>query len=187
MWANFLDINSDGSISSKYTCKQVLEEFCKFFGYTCRINGISVFFTQPTENTATFTRFTALNGTGVEVARSTFNITNEMFATNDNHEEIHPGIGKVTVTGKNYKAVMTFKQNGRDQLVSVSRKKNKVTVKLKTGNASNHHIMIDAYKYEEDGKERGTVRHSFDTYGYYNQSVPGTWGRIAPCRDTVTS
>ncbi len=60
-------------------------------------------------------------------------------------------IGKVTVTGKNYKAVMTFKQNGRDQLVSVSRKKNKVTVKLKTGNASNHHIMIDAYKYEEDG------------------------------------
>ena len=97
MWANFLDINSDGSISSKYTCKQVLEEFCKFFGYTCRINGISIFFTQPTENTATFTRFTALNGKGVEVPRSTFNITNEMFATNDNHEEIHPGIGNVTV------------------------------------------------------------------------------------------
>ncbi len=59
--------------------------------------------------------------------------------------------GKVTVTGKGYKAVMTFKQNGRDEMVSVSRKKNKVTVKVKYGSAALHRISVNAYKYDDDG------------------------------------
>lgn len=97
MWANFLDINSNGTIVSKYTCKQVLEEFCKFFGYTCRMYGTNVYFTQPTENTALFTRFTSLSGSGTEVSRGTFNITGAMIASTDNRESVHPGIGKATV------------------------------------------------------------------------------------------
>ena len=97
MWANFLEVNSNGEIKSKYTCKQVLEEFCKFFGYTCRMYGKYVYFTQPTENTATFTRFSSLTGNGSAVSRSSFNITDAMLVTTDNREEIHPGIGKATV------------------------------------------------------------------------------------------
>ena len=97
MWANFLDVNSNGGIVSKYTCKQVLEEFCKFFGYTCRMYGTYVYFTQPTENTAIFTRFASLSGSGTEVSRGTFNITGAMIANTDNRESVHPGIGKATV------------------------------------------------------------------------------------------
>ena len=97
MWANFLDVNSNGEIVSKYTCKQVLEEFCKFFGYTCRMYGTNVYFTQPTENTAIFTRFASLSGTGTAVSRGTFNITGAMIANTDNRESVHPGIGKATV------------------------------------------------------------------------------------------
>ena len=59
--------------------------------------------------------------------------------------------GKVTVTGSGFKATLTFKQNGQDQLVSVKRSKKKVTAKFKLGPTSKHILYISAYKTLEDG------------------------------------
>ena len=103
IWANFLDTDSDGTIKPKYTCKQVLEEVCKFFGWTCRMCGTEVFFTMPVDNTAGFTRLTptqmsqdeVVNGTYVD--RQNLTITDAMFVDIDNHEYVVPGIGNVTV------------------------------------------------------------------------------------------
>ena len=104
MWANFLTTDSQGNITSKYSCRQVLEEFCKLFGYTCRMHGTYVYFTQPTENTNVFAYFdnTMLlpNGnvkTPTTSNRGTFSVTGSMIANMDNHEEVHPGVRKCTV------------------------------------------------------------------------------------------
>ena len=97
MWANFLDTDSNNNVVCKYTCKQVLEEFCKFFGYTCRIHGTVVYFTQPTGNNVGFSSYTTLAGTPTAVQRGSFSITGSMLCDTENHEEIHPGIGKATV------------------------------------------------------------------------------------------
>lgn len=97
MWANFLTTDSSNNVVCKYTCKQVLEEFCKFFGYTCRMHGTYVYFTQPTEGTNTFTYFTSLKGTGNNYSQGSFSITDAMLADTNHHEELHPGIGKATV------------------------------------------------------------------------------------------
>ena len=97
MWANFLDTDSNNNVVCKYTCKQILEEFCKFYGYTCRMNGTKVYFTQPTQDTADFSSYSSLAGTATQVSRGTFSITDAMFADNENHEEVHLGIGKATV------------------------------------------------------------------------------------------
>ena len=97
MWANFLDTDSNNNVVCKYTCKQVLEEFCKFFGYTCRIHGTVVYFTQPTGNNVGFSSYTTLAGTPTAVQRGSFSITGSMLCDTDNHEEVHPGIGKATV------------------------------------------------------------------------------------------
>ena len=99
MWANFLTTDSNNIVICKYTAKQVLEEFCKFFGYTCRMYGTYVYFTQPTENTATFTRFSSLANinNGAPVDRATISLTGAMIANMDNQEQICPGVGKVTV------------------------------------------------------------------------------------------
>ena len=97
MWANFLDVDSNNNVVCKYTCKQVLEEFCKFFGYTCRMHGDCVYFTQPTGNNVGFSRYSNLTGSPDSFPRSTFNITDAMLCDTDDHEEIHPGIGKATV------------------------------------------------------------------------------------------
>ena len=97
MWANFLDTDSNNNVVCKYTCKQVLEEFCKFFGYTCRMHGTVVYFTQPTGNNIGFSSYTTLAGTPTAVQRGSFTITDAMLCDTDNREEIHPGIGKATV------------------------------------------------------------------------------------------
>ena len=100
MWANFIDTDSTGTPKAKYTYKQVLEEVCKFFGYTCRMHGDKVYFTMPVDNNQGFTAYTTstiLSGNGTYSSRGTFGISDEMFCDTDNHEEVHPGIGKVTV------------------------------------------------------------------------------------------
>lgn len=107
IWANFLETDNTGTIVAKYTCYQVLEEVCKFFGYTCRMQGDAVYFTQPTGNTLGFTEYShenlynssthqAVSGTYSE--RGSFSILNNMLASNDMEEQVVPGVGKVTVS-----------------------------------------------------------------------------------------
>lgn len=98
IWANFLTNDNNGTITARYTCYQVLEEVCKFFGYTCRMIGDAVYFTQPTGNTLGFTDYTSLTGTGTYSERGTFAINDNMFASNNMQEQVVPGVGKVTVS-----------------------------------------------------------------------------------------
>lgn len=111
MWANFIDTieegNADGvsttKVVPKYTCRQVLEEVCKLFGWCCRMHGTYVYFTMPVDNSQGFSYFNAdqmistATSRGTNEARGSFSITNAMFCDNDNHEQVLPGIGKVTV------------------------------------------------------------------------------------------
>lgn len=98
IWANFLTNDNNGTITARYTCYQVLEEVCKFFGYTCRMIGDAVYFTQPTGNTLGFTDYTSLTGTGTYSERGTFAINDNMLASNNMQEQVVPGVGKVTVS-----------------------------------------------------------------------------------------
>lgn len=98
IWANFLTNDNSGTITARYTCYQVLEEVCKFFGYTCRMIGDAVYFTQPTGNTLGFTDYASLTGTGTYSERGTFAINDNMLASNNMQEQVVPGVGKVTVS-----------------------------------------------------------------------------------------
>ena len=98
IWVNFLTNDNNGTITARYTCYQVLEEVCKFFGYTCRMIGDAVYFTQPTGNTLGFTDYASLTGTGTYSERGTFAINDNMFASNNMQEQVVPGVGKVTVS-----------------------------------------------------------------------------------------
>lgn len=97
MWGNFLETDSNNNVVCKYTCKQVLEEFCKFFGYTCRMHGDCVYFTQASAGNVGFSRYSTLTGSPTAIQRGTFALTDSMFANTDDHEEVHAGIGKATV------------------------------------------------------------------------------------------
>jgi hypothetical protein len=109
MWANFIDTVEDGitvHTVAKYTYGQLLEEVCKFFGYTCRMVGENVYFTMPVRKGSDakvgFTEYTleqiaTANASGTYHSPETFNINNGMFCDTNNHEQILPGYKKVTV------------------------------------------------------------------------------------------
>lgn len=43
----FLQTDDEGYIISKYNCHDIISHLCEFFGWVCRIDGASVFFTLP--------------------------------------------------------------------------------------------------------------------------------------------
>jgi hypothetical protein len=45
-WSNFADKDEDGHLTSKYNCCDVVEEVCKFFGWSARAKGMTVYFEQ---------------------------------------------------------------------------------------------------------------------------------------------
>jgi hypothetical protein len=99
---NFIETDTTG-VSPKYSLKEVLEEVCKLFGYTCRLHGTSIYFTMPVTKTGHtevgFTHYSSLTSTSGRryINRGTFSITDAMFTDDDNNEQVLPGIGKVTV------------------------------------------------------------------------------------------
>lgn len=44
LWSNFADKDEDGRLTSKYNYRDLLEEICKFFGWSARVNGTTVSF-----------------------------------------------------------------------------------------------------------------------------------------------
>ena len=46
-WSNFSDYDSDGTSRSRYNCMELLEEVCKFWGWTCRTYGRDIYFCAP--------------------------------------------------------------------------------------------------------------------------------------------
>lgn len=104
-WRNFLSEDGD-ELRSRFTCLGLLQELCKFFGWSCRSMGQTVYFTSITDdhcNTRTITYTlaqlaTASGGTGA--AMQWLTLTNGMFATNAHSEEFVAGIKKATVNSE---------------------------------------------------------------------------------------
>ena len=99
MWTNFLDTDSEGNVNTKYNCLELLEEVCKFFGWTCRMQGTCIYFTSMGNPAAAtdFSEYTSLLTTGTAGTTATKTLTISMVGSDDNTEEVHPGIRRVTV------------------------------------------------------------------------------------------
>lgn len=48
-WMNFLEEDQNHSIVAKYNYYELLEEMCRFFGWTCRTFGANIYFLSPDE------------------------------------------------------------------------------------------------------------------------------------------
>lgn len=98
IYGNFLDTDNQGNIEAKYTCYEVLEEVCKFFGYSVRMCGDAVYFSTPAVSGAAWSRKSSLTDSGTQaVSASTFSITEAMLASTDQQEEVEPGRKSITV------------------------------------------------------------------------------------------
>ena len=85
--------------------------------------------------------------------------------------------GKVTFTGKNFKATITITQFGCDRIVSAVRKGNKVTVNLKLGDAPLHGLFI----YASKGKKGENIFSGSNKKTTYTFKVKKGWTYDVGC------
>ena len=109
LWRNFVDV-ANGVRKGRMSCLSILEELCKFFGWSCRTFGDGVYFTSIFDSTRS-SRYimysvSALNNittevpAGTEVNITTVTVDDTKFASTDLSEEIMPGIKSVTVNSE---------------------------------------------------------------------------------------
>jgi hypothetical protein len=106
-WDLFKEVDSDGTVTPKYTCGELLEEICKFFGWTCRVSGRNVFFTSADDAlTPAYTVLDAqelydLGQTGTTTYSTAgwqqVNISGNVYADDENEELYLTGVRKATV------------------------------------------------------------------------------------------
>lgn len=106
-WLNFVEYDEDGTARSKYNCLELLEEVCKFFGWTCRTYADNIYFTAADDviSDAGWTRmeyydlYEIAGGHSIQPTYLNWNNENvSFFANTDNEEQYLQGIRKVTVT-----------------------------------------------------------------------------------------
>ena len=103
-WRNFLTENGV-ELTSSFTCLGLLQELCKFFGWTCRTSGAGVYFTAITDGlrnqrwlSCPMAQLQASSPVFTPVAMNSLALTDAMFASTDHSEEYIPGVKKVTVS-----------------------------------------------------------------------------------------
>lgn len=104
-WRNFLN-NEGSNLESRFSCLGVLQELCKFFGWSCRSMGAGIYFCSITDdhrNTRTLAytlqELAAASG-GTGAAMQTLTLADSDFTTTDHNEEYIPGIKKATVNSE---------------------------------------------------------------------------------------
>ena len=115
---------------------------------------------------------------------------NDFMIVFDVNKSTRTRTGKITVTGKNYKATLNITQFSADCITSAKRKGNKVIVKLQKGTAPVHGLWIEqchedeegsSYKYMYDGPFKGTkytftVKPGYIYYVGYGPMFLYEWG-----------
>lgn len=103
-WRNFLTENGV-ELTSRFTCLGLLQELCKFFGWTCRTSGDGVYFTAITDGlrnqrwlSCPLAQLQAASPVFTPVTMKSLALTDAMFASTDHSEEYIPGVKKVTVS-----------------------------------------------------------------------------------------
>ena len=105
VWRNF--INGGLTPSGKFSCLGLLEEVCKFFGWSCRTQGTGIYFTNDTDSIQNdhFIKYSVAGlltpSSGYTTANfQTLALADSAFKTTNQTEQFIPGVKKVTVNSE---------------------------------------------------------------------------------------
>ena len=108
-WLNFLDKEDDGSYTGKYDCLTLLEEICKFWGWTCRIHEDDLWFVCPDDDLDPdyigieqsdlydYLEAGQIPSQYQEGSWGSINTDTDIYATTENSTEVQLGIRKATI------------------------------------------------------------------------------------------
>lgn len=156
-WMNFIDQDDDGNFVAKYDYYTLLEEVCKFFGWTCRTDGTQIWFLSPDEQfSEDYSRFNMQDlyqlGQDTLVQPQTgryafIDIEGDVYASTDNSIQLIRGVHNVKVTAD---------INRQEVVISIPYDKIEDIYKLNT---------VNDFRYGADG--HWFSLHAFDGTGAY--------------------
>ena len=108
-WQNFVVEDDDNILSSRFDNLTVLEDICKFWGWTCRIQGTTVYFARPDDSdhtTALVLTYANLStlaggtdaGTTSETFAQSLSMYGDIYASTNNTETFVRGYSKARVS-----------------------------------------------------------------------------------------
>ena len=107
-WQNFVNEDSDGNLSARFTMFQCLEDMCRFWGWTARTYGTDMYLTCADDTTETtwlklsYSNLTTMAGgstAGTTESFSATTLSGDIFASDNNDDLLQRGYKKATVTG----------------------------------------------------------------------------------------
>ena len=125
IWRNFLD-EDDGTLKPSYNCQEILEEVCKFYGWSCRTHGDGIWFTNITDSerndmVQVFTMAQLANGSSSTFETFTSHaLADADFASTDHSEEWIPGCKSVKFNSE-LNAFDTIVEVPKDELLKAHR------------------------------------------------------------------
>ena len=128
LWRNFLD-EDDGTLKPSYNCKEILEELCKFYGWSCCTHGDGIWFTCITDDerndvvgVSTMAQLAA-GQVGSYVWFDDITLADADFASTDHSEEWIPGCKSVAFNSE-LNAFDTIIEVPKDELLKKYRNNN---------------------------------------------------------------
>ena len=165
-WENFIKIDNESTRVAKYNYLQLLEEVCKFWGWTCRTSGDQIYFTSADEDFDV--DFIVMDEYGfqdidydhtptyTEQSWGYWDTDDDIYASLDNNLEIMRGIKKATVTAD---------FNKQDVLLKIPFDEIKTLFRAKpiryTYQGDNYYFYID-YSVEEYENENISIECYWD-------------------------
>lgn len=170
-WSNFLNEETDGTYTSKYDALTLLEEVCRFWGWTCRTNGTDIWLVCPDEDFEDDfigidpsdlydyidAGITPQYQTGSWATRD---LTGDVYANTDNVVEFMQGIRKATVSANiNKQDIITDVPT--DKIIEMYRDNTVQTVVVDTD-------KYNFYLHRDTGPETYTFKDMFIDIDQYS-------------------
>ena len=107
-WQNFVSEDADGNLTARYSMYQCLEDMCRFWGWTARTKGSTLYLTMADDATAepnwlslTYANLTTMaGGTAAGTTSATFDtttLTGDIFANTNQNDYVQRGHNKAIV------------------------------------------------------------------------------------------
>lgn len=108
-WQNLVEEDSDGNIVSKYNNMEVIDDICRFWGWSVRCSKASVMFSHP-DRADTYRKMTpaqllelgngngTLTGIGTDESYTSVSVSGDVFASVDNEDTYVRGCSRAIVT-----------------------------------------------------------------------------------------
>ena len=164
-WSLFADKDEDGHLSSKYSCADVVEEVCKFWGWTARVSGMTVYFSKTGNGSWREFGYVGLQNLGIGTSYSAVTVSPTSYSS-------YPG---------------SYLSTEQELIIARGWRKSKVTASIDKVSSVIEYPTSEIYKILVPEWCAAVTRRGTDWQQYYMKDGPVGYPQDYNCEEVVAS